>query len=268
MEIQQRQHNQLEADKHLVAEWMKLNEEQQNAVISRATARGQATNRLAVSRMLLESEPLYLKQTEFEDDIFFDICRVVFGINPESVEDDNLRRAIFHAICERFIGITINDIQEAFSRHEPSEKVYVLSRKDFLEPIEKYFNKKNIVKSELKKQLEELNEATQHEQKKEAHKKESIELYLEGVRTDGIWKGEFYHASTFAEEQFKDRFSDEEKKKIYHEAWYKVKELTAQQNLASQEGNPFNTPVPTNYQMYCQYLTTKACQKRMPIIIE
>lgn len=218
--------------------------------------------------MLLDSEPLYLRQTEFEDDIFFDVCRVVFGINPEAVEDDNLRRAIFHAICDRFIGITINDIQEAFSRYEPSEKVYVLSRKDFIEPIEKYFAKKNIVKSEVKKQLEEANEVMQHEQKKEAHKKQSIQLYIECLKTDKVWKGQFWHASTFAEEQFKDRFKKEEKDALYREACQQVKELEAKQKVASEMGNDFTIPIPTNYQMFCQLITTKACEKAMPVILD
>lgn len=218
--------------------------------------------------MLQNSEPLYLKQSEFEDDIFFDICRVVFGMNPESVEDDNLRRAIFHAICERFIGITINDIQEAFLRHEPSEKVYVLSRKDFLEPIERYMTKKNIIKSELKKQLEMAKDVEIHEQKKQDHKKESINIYLECVNSDGIWRGEFWHASTFAEESFKDRFKKEEKDAIYKKAWNKVRELEAQQKLAHVDSIAFNTPVPTNYQMFCQLLTEEACKRKIPVILD
>lgn len=217
--------------------------------------------------MLIDSPLLHTVQTNFEDDIFFDVCRVVFGINPEAVEDDNLRRAIFHAICERFIGITVNDIQEAFSRYEPLEKVYVLSRKDFIEPIERYWTKKSIIKSELKKQLEDVDSDANVESKRQAHKSESQQLYIQCAKADGIWTGTAFQAASFAEESFKHRFTKEEKDSIYKEAWHKVKELEAKQKLALMDSIEHLTPVPSNYQMFCQYLTLEACKRGFEIIV-
>lgn len=218
--------------------------------------------------MLIDSPALYTVQTEFEDDIFFDICRIVFGINPEAVEDDNLRRAIFHAICDRFIGITVNDLQEAFLRYEPLEKVYVLSRKDFIEPIERYWNKKNIIKMELKAQLQDMDSEANVEAKRQAYKKESIELYLKCVNSDKIWTGTAFQASVIAKESFAHRFTQEEKDRMYHEAWHKVRELEAQQKIAHIDSIEFKTPVPNNIQMYSQVLTQEACKRGFEIIIE
>ncbi len=217
--------------------------------------------------MLIDAPALYTVQTEFEDNSFFDICRVVFGINPEAVEDDNLRRAIFHAICDRFIGITVNDIQEAFSRYEPSEKVYVLSRKDFLEPIEKYWSKKNIIKSELKKEMEEMGNIQEQEQKRRDHKNESIQLYIECVNSDKVWKGTAFQAMVFAKESFAHRFSQPEKDRIYADAKQLVKELNAKRSYSEQEGVAFLEPVPNDVQMFSQLIVIEACKRGLEIIV-
>lgn len=217
--------------------------------------------------MLVDSPQLITVQTEFEDDVFFDICRVVFGINPEQVEDDSLRRAIFHAICERFIGITMNDIQEAFSRHEPSEKVYVLCRKDFIAPIEKYWNKKNIIKIELKKQLEEIQEANLKHSKVDNFYNESIELYIKCLE-NREWTGTPFQANSFAKVSFAGRFSQEEKNVIYERAKQEVRTLLRQRDIAIKDGIDSFIPIPNDVQMFSQLVTIEACKRGLFIIKE
>lgn len=204
------------------------------------------------------------------------VVRIYYGLNVDTEKDQSKKAelaevfAVFrNTVFTKYPKMTFEQFNLIHSESVIEKRQGIsLTVDELINPIASYYVKIQFVLNERNVILKQEQEKAEIEQKKEAHKKESIELYLECVKTDGIWKGEFYHASTFAEEQFKDRFSDDEKKEIYHEAWYKVKELEAQQKLAHIDSVAFNTPVPTNYQMFCQYLTTRACQKGMPIILE
>ncbi|MCC7515652.1 MAG: hypothetical protein IT212_13260 [Bacteroidia bacterium] len=196
-------------------DWMKLNEEQLKNVANKCVASGVSLNHSAISKLFNESPLLKTVEAQFCDIIILDIAKTIFGIVPESVEE-NLKISVFNAICERFNGITINDISIAFKTHVQQEKIYVLTRDEFIKPIQAYWTKKMIVKRELDAELEKVKEEqSKHDKIKDEYLK-AKELYFESMGT-GLYQGSVFQASMIME-AFAEHLSDEEKIEIGKQA--------------------------------------------------
>lgn len=216
--------------------------------------------------MLLESPPLFECQIEFEDKIILKIARLVFGITPEQVEPTesfNMVTPIFHAICERFVGITVNDIAQAFSDYEPKEKVYVLSRKDFIEPIQIYWNKKMSVVRELKNVETKAIEENNSKQMAQIFRTESQQLYLDCLNGGTGWTGTAIQAHTFAK-NFKDMFSQEFKDKVWQDAKTEFAQQKESFTNAFEKALP---PVPAEY-IFSRMIVQEALTRKFNLIIE
>ena len=165
-------------------------------------------NPSAITKLFSESPQLKQYQAHFCDSIILDIAKTIFGVTPENVEH-NLRESVFNAICERFNGITINDIGLAFKTHVQQEKVYVLTRDEFIKPIQTYWNKKMIVKREMDSQLQLLQNERQKIVDAENFKREAMQAYIDSLGT-GEFKGTLFQASAIME-CFSDLFTVQEK---------------------------------------------------------
>ena len=166
-------------------------------------------------------------QAHFCDSIILDIAKTIFGVTPENVEH-NLRESVFNAICERFNGITINDIGLAFKTHVQQEKVYVLTRDEFIKPIQTYWNKKMIVKREMDSQLQLLQNERQKVVDAENFKREAMQLYVSDLEQGNKkYSGTAFQANSFAR-AFADLFDDNQKKDMWIEAQREYKELKFQ----------------------------------------
>lgn len=217
-----------------------------------------------VTRMLSESTPLFEAQELFESDMVFDIARTVFGITPESIaDDDNFVRAVFHAICERFVGITVNDIQQAFLTHEPSDKVYVLSRKDFIEPIQKYWAKKMMVIRELGNVLQEVNAEDSQVDEAKKFRQDAIELYKQCLESNE-WTGTPFQAHSFAK-MFAGHFDQPTKDKIWNIA---KREFLEQKEKFTSQADPFALPPPSADRIFSHKIVQLACAKGFLAVID
>lgn len=203
------------------------------------------------------------------------ITRIYYGLNVDSEKDPAKKMELVdvfsvfrNKVFEKHPKMTFEQFNLIYSDTIIEKKQGVaLTVDELMSPIASYYAKIQFVLSKKESILREQNEKAEIEAKKQAHKDESIRLYIECVNSDKVWKGEFYHASVFAEESFKHRFTKEEKDAIYKEAWNKVRELEAVQKMALIDSIEHLTPVPNNYQMFCQYLTTEACKRGFEIIV-
>lgn len=203
------------------------------------------------------------------------ITRIYYGLNVDSEKDTNKKMELVdvfsvfrNKVFEKYPKITFEQFNLIYSETVIEKRQGVaLTVDELMHPVASYYAKIQFVLSKKESILREQNEQAEIEAKKQAHKDESIRLYAECVNSDKIWTGTAFHASVFAEESFKHKFTDEEKKSIYSDAWHKVRELEAERKTALMDSIPFNTPVPNNYQMFCQYLTQEACKRGFEIIV-
>lgn len=220
--------------------------------------------------MLHESPTLQDCEKEFTTKMVFSIARTVFGITPESIADDlDFRRAVFHAICERFIGVTMSDIQQAFLTHEPSEKVYVLSRKEFIEPIQQYWQKKMTVIRELSLIQKEEHEIIEKQKERYHFRKESEDIYRKSLEAKE-WKGTMFHAEAIARDYSKS-LGPETRKELWIKAQLDRRDAVYRQKLSIEtNSDPFiaNTPVPINEFFYSELIVKEAIKRGIGVIVE
>ena len=172
-------------------------------------------NPSAITKLLSDSPTLHTSKQWFDEQFIIYVARSIYGIAPESV-DTITRESIFQAICERFNSITVSDIQLAFKTHVQEEKVYILTRDEFIKPIQKYWSKKLVVISELETELNKDNEEAQKIAEKQRFKEESYALYLDCLNNKKEWSGTPFQAASFAD-NFKELFTREEKDLLWSE---------------------------------------------------
>ena len=247
----------LQHAKQWMNDWMKLNDEQQRNVVSKCQASGVSLNPSAITKLFSESPQLKQYQAHFCDSIILDIAKTIFGVTPENVEH-NLRESVFNAICERFNGITINDIGLAFKTHVQQEKVYVLTRDEFIKPIQNYWNKKMIVKREMDSQLQLLQNERQKVVDAENFKREAMQLYVTDLEQGNKkYSGTAFQANSFAR-AFADLFDDNQKKDMWIEAQREYKELNYQYQ---ENANAFTQPPPPAEKLYALRMVNAALNR-------
>jgi hypothetical protein len=178
-------------------------------------------NHSAISKLFNESPLLKDHKKWFDESCFVFVAKTILGISPESL-DTITRDSIFQAITERFIGLTIEDIQLAFKTHVQQEKIYVLTRDEFIKPIQAYWTKKMIVKRELDAELKKVKEEESKHDKIKAEYLKAKELYFDSMGT-GLYQGSVFQASMIME-AFAEHLSDEEKIEIGKQAIEDYKE--------------------------------------------
>lgn len=184
---------------------------------------------------MFHESPLLIEQKQwFDNQFFIPTCKTILGVTPEQL-DSITRDSCFSAICERFKNITVEDIQLAFKTHVQSEKVFVLTRDEFIKPIQVYWSKKMIVKREIETELEKVKEEQSIKQKEIEFKKEAMQIYLDCLeRKDGVWTGSEYHANALGR-SFADslHMKPELKKQLWINAQLEYKERNAKFQVES-----------------------------------
>jgi hypothetical protein len=168
---------------------------------------------------LFSESELFSNSKQWFDEVFFVyVSKSIFGISPESL-DLITRDSIFQSISERFINLTIEDVKIAFRTHTQAEKVYILTRDEFLKPIQNFWNKKMIVKRELDIEIKKNKSELYAKFEVEQFFNESIEIYKDDLAKGNIeYSGTCFNAQTFAALKFAERFNQEEKNEIFAKA--------------------------------------------------
>ena len=144
--------------------------------------------------MYLDS-PTALNNQHLVEDILYSSVEVLFGVRisnlPKSLFD-----SAYIAITDRFIGITIQDLQNAFRYAEIEKKAYVsLSRDEVIQPIKDYWFKKSqvdgVIVSITQMEQKEKDEIEKYREFKE----QSKQKYLQSLKESRLLLNEYECAS-------------------------------------------------------------------------
>lgn len=198
-----------------------------------------------------------------------DFAQQLFGYNPANIPT-GLISASIQAICERFPGITLNDIQQAFRTQEIEKKGFTaLSRDEFLEPIKQYWKNKCLIVAEIKEQERRQNEADELRQRAVDFKKECEDIYRKSLDSNE-WLGDSFNAMHLARD-FAERMKQERKNELWKIAgreWKEAKKLQrVQMEQAEQSGQAITglVPVPPPDNFYAMEIMREAVKKKMLI---
>lgn len=136
-------------------------------------------------------------------------AEVLYGLRPENLSL-TLWEAAFTAICERYPGIQVHDIQNAYRYAQIEKRQYTtLTRDELIAPIQEYWLKRMALNREIEemqqKEQKEIEELKKHQQFKQANK----ERYLRCLDT-GVWDGDEFDAAAIAI-NFREVFTQEQK---------------------------------------------------------
>jgi len=182
--------------------------------------------------MLLESKPAINDESTVTA-YLIEYAEVLFGLRVENLSL-TLWPAAFTAICERFPGIQVHDIQAAFRYAEIEKRQYTtLTRDELIEPVRNYWNKKISVLQEIdairqkeQKEIESINNEIQFKQ-------QAKEMYILALSTNKVWPGDEYQANAIAR-NMKNMLQQVDKTKLVADA--KNEYISRTKQL---EGNPY-----------------------------
>lgn len=195
------------------------------------------------------------------------VIRVYYGLKIENVEEETI--LLFqNTLFAKYPNMTFEqwNLIHVESVIEKKQGVSI-TVDELMQPVSSYYAKIQFVLSKKESILREQKEQAEIEERKQAHKEESIRLYIECVNGDGVWKGTPFHANVFAKESFAHRFTQPEKDSLYAEAKQQVKELEAKRKLSFADGMSFNEPIPDPVQMFSHLIVTEACKRGFEIIV-
>jgi hypothetical protein len=205
-------------------------------VKSCSAARGVQVNEKALVSLFQDSPLLSTQHQYFVEKFFFYAAKTIFGVMPESIDTITIND-IFQSICERFPKLTVNDLQLAFRSHQQTEKVFVLTREIFIQPIAEFNRKKNIVTSEIAKEIEKGNEVKSRIRLEMEFREEARKVYLESLKV-GKWLGTCFQAAAIGR-NFSDVISNEDRAK-----WVTLAKETQKKNRLENEKNPMYLDLP------------------------
>lgn len=129
--------------------------------------------------------------------IFYLAASSIFGVRSDNLSDELFQLALL-ALPNRFQGITVTDVRNAFFDTEIIKKEFVsLTRDELLQPISIYWIKKQNLLQQIKL-IEMENEKEQNEKQKEIEfYNQARELYKESLK-GGKWLGDMFQARAIA----------------------------------------------------------------------
>ena len=137
--------------------------------------------------MLVVSESV-AENSKVVKDILISVCNILFGISPTNINTD-LINVSFKTISDKFIGITIQDIKNAYQDAEIDKKAFVsITRDELILPIKQYWSKKNNLLAKIKEIENEVNAENQSKFLREQFQKESLRILNESLNQK-IWLG-------------------------------------------------------------------------------
>ena len=153
----------------------------------------------------------------------------IFGVRSDNLSDELFQLALL-VLPNRFPGITIQDIRNAYFENVITKKEFVsLTRDELLQPIADYWTKKQNLLQQIKL-IEMENEKEQNEKQKEIDfYNQARELYKESLK-GGEWLGDMFQARVIAR-GFWDAFYLDEREGLKMIATDEVNELKIKSSL-------------------------------------
>lgn len=125
------------------------------------------------------------------------ICVIHFGIRS-GLLDELLIESVISTIISKFKTLTTRDLMSSFERIEIKKDGWKnITKRDLIDPIQNWWNKKEEIRIEFEKYQSELAEIEQAESKIEEFKNVSIDVYRKSI-VCGEWQGDIFHANAIA----------------------------------------------------------------------
>lgn len=213
--------------------------------------------------MLTES-PFIVSDVPGTQGLFMEFSESLFGVKPENVQP-TVWDAAFMWIADRFIGITINDVVEAYKSAEIEKKPFTtLTRDELIAPIKTYWHKKTNLVGALTAGEQQEKET---EDKRLAFRKKSEVVYRESLEA-GAWSGDMFEANALARD-YAGYFNQEEKNKMWSAAQQEHAQKTAELKAALEE-DPYKAllPVPMAEFFYSEKIIIASVKRGIASIVE
>jgi hypothetical protein len=137
---------------------------------------------------MLEISEFVTENPKAVKDILISVCNILFGIAPTNINTD-LINVSFKTISDKFIGITVQDIRNAYQDAEIDKKAFVsITRDELILPIRQYWSKKITLLSKIKEVEQQVDAENQSNILKERFKMESLQVLNESIEAK-IWLG-------------------------------------------------------------------------------
>jgi len=181
-----------------------------------------------MSRITTSQATLMLTNSEFitvnpikTKEILISVCNVLFGMGKDSINSD-LINISFKAISDKFVGITIQDVRNAYNDAEIDKKQYVsLTRDELINPVKQYWSKKITLLAKIKEVEKELEVENEGKILKEKFEVESMQIFKESLNQKK-WLGTPINAFSILTQQkekntneISSKFTQDEKNDLY-----------------------------------------------------
>ena len=185
--------------------------------------------------MYLESTPCLNNQAEVMN-ILTTAVQILFGARLENI-NNQLFVQVYASITERFIGITIQDVQNSFKHAEIEKKQYTaLTRDELLQPIKDYWKKKEHVQFEIdgckameQKEIDSI-------QKEKDLKQLAKNKYIKSLK-DGVMLLDEFESNCIAR-IFTDRLDQPKKDEIWKNAKSEYRKRNFEEDERMKEHDP------------------------------
>jgi hypothetical protein len=214
---------------------------------------------MKMAPMILQNSKLCKEDISQTIAILMSNARVLYGLNTDNLPVE-LWQVSFNAICERFNGIKVHDIQNAFKYSVIEKKAYTtLTRDELLQPISEYWSKRMILLSELE-YFDKISNEEKEEINKDKEFKANAKQKYKNCLESGTWSGDEFEADAIAR-NFKDCFDQPFKDEIMQRA----KNENFQRQKAA-EGNAFIL-IPSWRKIFSR-IYIEECLKRRILFVE
>lgn len=142
--------------------------------------------------------------------------QLYFGTNPDNLPQGFISHTYKH-ISERFVGITMDDVKNAYAASEIVKKEFSgLSLEEMLQPIKDYWFKKQNLLSEIQEAENRESEKNKDLEKVQSFRLQVEETYRKSIEA-GKWIGQGYEAEELAPD-YAETLHIDVKKQIWREA--------------------------------------------------
>lgn len=147
------------------------------------------------------------------------IVECYYGLKFDKLNQD-LFRLVSARVIQNYPNFTFSDLDMAFSEVIIEKKQgTTLTRDELMKPIEEFARKKIMILNEVEKMENEFQEKSFEKKKEIEFFNESIEIYKDDLAKGNLeYSGTAFNAATFARLKFAERFTQEEKNKIFADA--------------------------------------------------
>lgn len=147
---------------------------------------------LSTNNLASYSNPLSLVKDVKET--IENICIIHFGVRS-GLLDEVLIESVIQTIISKFKSLTTKDLMSAFERIEVKSNNWKnITKRDLIEPIQNWWNKKEEIRLEFEKYQKELSEKEEAERKEEEFKNLAIDTYRKSI-VCAEWLGDIFQAN-------------------------------------------------------------------------